>query len=62
MRKGFTAMAPVVMVIKNQSNITIPAPQKRDTGVERYAIREALLLEPEAIPFSMQQFWGAEAT
>jgi HD-GYP domain-containing protein (c-di-GMP phosphodiesterase class II) len=62
MRKGFTAMAPVVRVIKNQSNITIPAPQKRDTGVERYAIKEALLLEPEAVPFSMQQFWGAEAT
>jgi hypothetical protein len=62
MRKGFSAMAPAVLVIKNQYGTPLPFPQKRDTELERFAIKEPIQLEPDDIPFTMQQLWGGEAT
>lgn len=40
----------------------LPYPHKRETENERYAIREALHVNPQDIPFNMQQIWGAEAS
>jgi len=62
MRKGFSAMEPAVLVIKNQYGADLPAPQKRDTGTDRFAIKEPRHLEAVDIPFTMQQLWGSEAT
>lgn len=61
MRKGFSAMDPAVLIIKNQYGTDLPYPQKRDTGTDRLAIKEPRLLEPKDIPFTMQQLWGSEA-
>jgi len=62
MRKGFSAMAPAVLVVKNQYGAPLPFQKKRDTELEQYAIKEPFQLEPDDIPFSMQQLWGTEAT
>lgn len=62
MRKGLTAMTPAVLAIKNQFGAALPVPNKRDTGNERFAIKEAIQLEPADIPFTMQLLWGGEAT
>lgn len=62
LRKGYSAMAPAVLVIKNQYGTPLPSPQKRDTEADRFAIKEAILLEADDIPFTMQHLWGSEAT
>ncbi len=62
MRKGFSAMAPAVLVIKNQYGVFLPFPQKRDTAIDRFAIKEPVHLEANDIPFTMQHLWGSEAT
>lgn len=62
LRKGFSAMAPVVLVLKNQYGTPLPSPQKRDTETAQFAIKEAIQIDAGDIPFSMQHLWGSEAT
>lgn len=62
MYKGVTATTPAVQAIKNHLGDTLPFPHNRNTSVERFAIKEAVQLEPKDIPFTMQQIWGSYAT
>lgn len=62
MFKGITATTPAVQVIKNQFGDTLPYPENRNSGTERFAVQEGVLLEVKDIPFTMQQIWGAYAT
>ena len=62
MRKGQTAMTPIVQSIKNSMGIALTLPHKRDTEIDRFAIKEPVYLEATDITFNMQQLWGGEAT
>lgn len=62
MFKGITATTPAVQAIKNQLGDALPYPENRNSGTERFAIKEVVLLEDKDIPFTMQQIWGAHAT
>jgi HD-GYP domain-containing protein (c-di-GMP phosphodiesterase class II) len=62
MFKGITATTPAVQAIKNQFGDTLPYPENRNSGIERFAVKEGVLLEVKDIPFTMQQIWGAHAT
>lgn len=62
MFKGITATTPAVQVIRNQLGDALPYPENRNSGIERFAIKEGILLEAKEIPFTMQQIWGAHAT
>lgn len=62
MFKGITATTPAVQAIRNQLGDALPYPENRNSGTERFAIKEGVLLEVKDIPFSMQQIWGAYAT
>jgi HD-GYP domain-containing protein (c-di-GMP phosphodiesterase class II) len=62
MFKGITATTPAVQAIKNQLGDALPYPENRNSGTERFAIKEGVLLEDKEIPFTMQQIWGAHAT
>lgn len=62
MFKGITATTPAVQVIRNQLGDALPYPENRNSGTERFAIKEGILLEAKEIPFTMQQIWGAHAT
>jgi hypothetical protein len=60
--KGITATTPAVQAIKNQFGDTLPYPENRNSGIERFAVKEGVLLEVKDIPCTMQQIWGAHAT
>jgi HD-GYP domain-containing protein (c-di-GMP phosphodiesterase class II) len=62
MFKGITATTPAVQAIRNQLGDELPYPENRNSGTERFAIKEGVLLEAKEIPFTMQQIWGAHAT
>ena len=62
MFKGITATTPAVQAIRNQLGDALPYPENRNSGTERFAIKEGVLLEVKDIPFSMQHIWGAYAT
>jgi len=62
MFKGVTAATPAVQAIKDQHGDAMPYPHNRDTGAERFAIKEGVQLEAKDIPFTMQQIWGSHAT
>ena len=62
MFKGVTATTPAIQAIKNKLGDALPYPENRNPGIERFAIKEGVLLEAKEIPFSMQQIWGAHAT
>lgn len=62
MFKGITATTPAVQAIKNQLGDRLAYPENRNSGTERFAIKEGVLLEAKEIPFTMQQIWGSHAT
>jgi len=62
MFNGTSATTPAVQAIKDQFGDPLPYPHNRNTGTERFAIKEGVLLEPKDIPFTMQQIWGGQAT
>ena len=62
MFNGVTATTPAVQAIKDPLGDAMPYPHNRNTGTEKFAIKEGVLLEAKDIPFSMQQIWGGHAT
>ena len=59
---GLTATTPAVQAIKDPLGDPMPYPLNRNTGTERFAVKEGVLLEAKDIPFTMQQIWGGQAT
>jgi len=62
MFKGITTTTPAVQAITNQLGDALHYPENRNSGTERFAIKEGILLDAKDIPFTMQQIWGAHAT
>jgi HD-GYP domain-containing protein (c-di-GMP phosphodiesterase class II) len=60
--KGPSGTTPAVKVMIDPRGAPLGFPLRRDTDDKRYAIREAVRLKPEDIPFSMQALWGEEAS
>lgn len=60
-RKGLTATTPIVHAVISPGGALLPAPAKRDTGNEVFAIREALHEKKLTMRFEMRHLWGEEA-
>lgn len=59
---GLTATTPAVQAIQDAFGDAMPFPVNRNTGTERFAVKEGVLLEAKDIAFTMQQIWGGQAT
>lgn len=59
--KGSSSTTPIVHALVSQDGAHLPVPQRRDTGLQQYAVREMLSEERAGVRFSMQQVWGEEA-
>jgi hypothetical protein len=59
--KGGSSTTPIVHALIAPDSAPLPSPQRRDTGMLQFAIREMLNEERAGVRFSMQQVWGDEA-
>lgn len=59
--KGENSTAPIVHALIGADGILLPAPVRRDTAKEGYAVREMMSEEQAGIRFRMQQVWGDAA-
>lgn len=58
--RGKNGAKPIAHALIGPFGAPLPYPHRRDTGHERYEIREALAVEEGNIAFNMQHIWGAE--
>jgi hypothetical protein len=59
---GLAATTRAVQAIHDAFADAMPFPVNRNTGMERFAVKEGVLLEAKDIAFTMQQIWGGQAT